>query len=130
MPIRYPVEVRRQVADTNSHGRWPYSYAFTLEPGARWSFRATAAQWQLEAIANVLGPLARQSDADNAANELCAGGQTPLPPGTNTNEKHSIGCYRDRPVSWGLCRRLRIAAQTHRNPWVSAGILLEGKAVC
>jgi hypothetical protein len=31
-----------QLVDTNSHGKWRYRYAFTLEPGTRWAFRAIA----------------------------------------------------------------------------------------
>lgn len=27
-----------QLVDTNSRGQWRYRYAFTLEPGTRWSF--------------------------------------------------------------------------------------------
>ena len=28
--------------DTDSRGKWKYRYAFTLEPGTRWAFRAIA----------------------------------------------------------------------------------------
>jgi hypothetical protein len=31
-----------QLVDTNSRGQWKYRYAFTLEPGTRWAFRAIA----------------------------------------------------------------------------------------
>jgi hypothetical protein len=31
-----------QLVDTNSKGKWKYRYAFTLEPGTRWAFRAIA----------------------------------------------------------------------------------------
>ncbi len=31
-----------QLVDTNSRGKWKYRYAFTLEPGTRWAFRAIA----------------------------------------------------------------------------------------
>ncbi|MGA9314367.1 MAG: hypothetical protein WBV77_07045 [Solirubrobacteraceae bacterium] len=31
-----------QLVDANSHGRWKYRYAFTLEPGTKWAFRAIA----------------------------------------------------------------------------------------
>jgi|GEM_PF-2816102 len=31
-----------QLVDTNSRGKWTYRYAFTLEPGTKWAFRAIA----------------------------------------------------------------------------------------
>ena len=31
-----------QLVNANSHGEWKYRYAFTLEPGTRWAFRAIA----------------------------------------------------------------------------------------
>ena len=31
-----------QLVDTNSRGKWKYRYAFTLEPGTKWAFRAIA----------------------------------------------------------------------------------------
>ena len=31
-----------ELVDTNSQGKWKYRYAFTLEPGTRWAFRAIA----------------------------------------------------------------------------------------
>lgn len=41
--IRYGGRWRElQLVDTNSRGQWKYRYAFTLEPGTRWAFRAIA----------------------------------------------------------------------------------------
>jgi hypothetical protein len=41
--IRYGGRWRElQLVDTNSRGKWAYKYAFTLEPGTRWAFRAIA----------------------------------------------------------------------------------------
>lgn len=41
--IRYGGRWRElQLVDTNSRGKWKYRYAFTLEPGTKWAFRAIA----------------------------------------------------------------------------------------
>jgi hypothetical protein len=41
--IRYGGRWRElQLVDTNSRGQWKYRYAFTLEPGTKWAFRAIA----------------------------------------------------------------------------------------